>query len=328
VVVSAPLRISFCGGGTDLKSYYAHGRGAVVNCSINKYIYVTVKTMNPTFGSNYRLNYSKTEIVRQIDEIKNNIIRECLKMVSLPNPIYISTIADIPANSGLGSSSSFTVGLLKALHAIRGDDVSRSQLAEEACFIEIEKLKRKMGKQDAYISAFGGLNTFFFFSDGKVERNQVRICSNKLKYLFDHTLLFWTGISRDSSSIISDQEKKTILNLPVLDEMAKQVDVMRELLEGDCNLRSIGNLLKENWSMKRSLSNSISNLEIDNWYQTGLESGAYGGKICGAGGGGFLMFLAPANKHDLIRKNLSRLKEVKINYETHGTDELLRRYSS
>ena len=205
ITVAVPLRISFAGGGTDLPIFYKRRIGSVLNTSINKYIYITVKKQNVLFGASYRLNYSDTEIVEDISQIKNDIARECLKLLPVPPPLYISTIADLPASSGLGSSSSFAVGLLKSLHMLRGETVDVMQIAEEACEVEMYRLNRPTGKQDAYAAACGGMNIFRFFPDESVRCIPVVSDQNRLNFFFSHLLMFWTGITRDASKILSDQ---------------------------------------------------------------------------------------------------------------------------
>ena len=320
--VAVPLRISFSGGGTDLPSFYKQRMGAVLSTSIDKYIYVTVKKQGKLFGSSYRLNYSETEIVEDISQIKNNIARECLQLLPVDPPLYIATIADLPANSGLGSSSSFAVGLLKALHMIRGEEVCAHQVAEEACEVEIHRLNRPTGKQDAYAAAIGGINIFRFYPDEQVECIKMKCHREKLNFFFSHLLMFWTGITRDSATILSSQEQRFTQNFSALSSMADQVDVLHQTIDTSFCPIEIGRLLHQNWTMKKSLSTSISNSKIDQWYQIALDAGAYGGKLCGAGGGGFLVFLAPTERHDSIRQILSDLVDVKVGYDQSGVQEI------
>src|SRR5262245_60217468 len=206
VVTRTPLRVSFAGGGTDLAAFYERGGyGAVLSTAVNKYIYVTVKQHGEVFNERIRLNYSKSEQAQRIEDIENNIARECLRFLKIDPPIYISTVGDLPASTGLGGSSSFAVGLLSALHAYRGEKVSAGQLAEEASYIEIDVLKEPIGKQDQYAAAFGGFNVFFFKRGGNVSVEPVRLSNGKLSALFAQMLMFWTGHQRDSSSVLTEQ---------------------------------------------------------------------------------------------------------------------------
>lgn len=318
VTTSAPLRVSFVGGGTDLPAFYQKDKGAVLSSAINKHIYVTVKRMGALYNVNYRLNYSITENVNSIDEIENAIARECLRLVPVAPPLYIGTVADLPASSGLGSSSCFAVALLKALHLMRGEKVSDIQIAEEACHIEINVLGRPVGKQDHYASTFGGLNVFHFLSSGQVKLEPILLNLHHITNLFAHFLLFWTNIQRDAATVLTEQNHKTEDNYASLVSMREQVFALQELLLSNQSITEFGAMMHEGWQKKRQLASSISNTTIDLWYQKALDAGAYGGKLCGAGGGGFLLFIAPPKVHDQIRQKLSELKEERISFEPHG----------
>lgn len=320
-----PLRISFNGGGTDLPSFFEHEDGLVVSTTINKYIYVTVKRLNPVYKEQYRLNYSTTESVASIDEISNDIARECLRLVTVEGPLYIGTFADLPANSGLGSSSSFAVGLLKALHLMRGEQVSNGQLAEEAAHVEIDMLGHPIGKQDQYAAVFGGLNGIEFRTDGSVSIEPLTMKSELLNRLFEQTRLYWTGITRSSAEVLNEQNSRSSENRAALQEMRQQaVSLRSQLLEG-LNPSAFGALLDANWQAKRKLASGISNKEIDRLYDQAIKAGAYGGKLCGAGGGGFLMFLVPPGGADAVRQALGNLSEVTVAYEPHGSIQMLSR---
>lgn len=323
VTTSAPLRVSFVGGGTDLPAFYSQDRGAVLSSAINKHIYVTVKRMGGLFNVNYRLNYSITENVNSIDEIENAIARECLRLVPVAPPLYIGTIADLPANSGLGSSSCFAVALLKALHLMRGEKVSDIQIAEEACHIEITVLRRPVGKQDHYASTFGGLNVFHFLSSGQVKIEPIPLNLHDITNLFDHLLLFWTNIQRDAAAVLTEQNAKTSSNYDSLVAMREQVSVLQELLSTGCSIDKFGVMMHEGWQKKRQLASTISSVDIDVWYDKALSAGAYGGKLCGAGGGGFLLFIAPPIAHPKIRAELCELKEEQISFEPHGVRTIM-----
>jgi D-glycero-alpha-D-manno-heptose-7-phosphate kinase len=323
VTTCAPLRISFVGGGTDLPSFYEQTPGSVLSTAIDKRIYVTVKRMGQLFGDKYRLNYSETEIVDSIDDIRNAIARECLRIAPLPPPLYIGTVADIPASSGLGSSSCFAVALLKALHLMRGEEVSNIQIAEEACNIEINALSRPVGKQDHYASTFGGMNILNFQNQGRVLIEPLHLDLESIRGMFSNLMLFWTGIMRDSSTVLSEQKSNIDEKFQVLVKMRDQVELLNQSLQKGFNAEEFGGFLNEGWEMKRGLASKITNPQIDNWYRTALESGALGGKLCGAGGGGFLLFVAPPHCHDSIRRALPALREERIQYEPHGVRNIV-----
>ncbi len=227
VLTSTPLRISFAGGGTDLSAFYQKGYGAVLSTSIDKYLYVQVKRHGALFREQYRLNYSETETVDRLSAIKNDIARECLRLLKVEAPVYISTVADVPASSGLGSSSTFAVGLLNALHALQGERVSVGQLAEEAAHIEIDVLKRPIGKQDHYAAAVGGLNYLNFHADGRVTLEPQYLPDGTIHRLFDHLLLFWTALVRDAATVLVDQNRNTPNQMATLTEMREQAEQMR-----------------------------------------------------------------------------------------------------
>src|SRR5205814_6665697 len=234
VVTRTPLRVSFAGGGTYLSDFYEHGHGTVFSTTIDKYIYVTVKRHGPVFDEQIRLNYSKSEQVNRNDDIGNDIARECLRFLEIEPPIYVSTVADLPASTGLGGSSSFAVGLLNALHAFRGERVSAGQLAEEASYIEIDVLRQPIGKQDQYAAAFGGLNYFCFKPGGGVTVEPHRLAGNGLGYLFDCLLMFWTGHQRDASSVLVEQKANTPAKMDSLLRMREYANQLQGLT---CNGR-------------------------------------------------------------------------------------------
>lgn len=323
IIASAPMRISFAGGGTDLPAVYSRAGGAVLSTTIDKHIYVTVKRLSGFFGKTYRLNYSETEIVDRVDDIRNTIARECLKLVPCEPPLYIGVIADIPASSGLGASSSFAVALLSALHVLRGERVSPAQLAEEASTVEIERLERPIGKQDQYAAAFGGLNYFAFKPNGRVLVEPQSLPAGEIEKLFGSMLMFWTGISRDAGHVLEVQNQRTELNVERLSVMKEQAEQLRAMTLEGIDVAAIGEVLREGWEQKRQLAESISTDQIDTWYRRALEAGAHGGKLCGAGGGGFLMFLAEPSRHDAIRAALGELQELAVDYEPNGVRVLV-----
>ncbi|MBV8742517.1 MAG: hypothetical protein JOZ12_12085, partial [Sinobacteraceae bacterium] len=232
IVTRTPLRISFAGGGTDLPEFYEVEEGAVLSAAVNKYVYVTVKRHSELFNEPIRLNYSRTEQVNSIAEIENNIARECLRFLEVEPPIFISTVADMPASTGMGGSSAFAVGLLNALHAFRGERVTAGQLAEEACYIEMEVLKEPIGKQDQYAAAFGGLNLLRFGQSGRVMVEPQQVVNGAVSHLFSNILMFWTGHQRSAASVLSEQKSRTPGNLDVLIQMRRQAHGLRQLFSG------------------------------------------------------------------------------------------------
>lgn len=323
VVTRTPLRVSFAGGGTDLPSFYEREYGAVLSTTIDKYLYVTVKRHGGLFNEAFRLNYSQTEQVAQLDEIKNNIARECLRLLQIEPPVYISTVADLPEFSGLGSSSSFAVGLLNALHAFRGERVSAGGLAEEASHVEISVLQRPIGKQDHYAAAFGGLNFFRFQADGGVTVEPQRIASNAVERLFEHLMMFWTGIRRDATVILSEQQRNTPQKLDLLQAMREHAQQLQGLLRNGFDPLEFGRIMDQSWQLKRGLASTITNPRIDAWYEQAKSIGAVGGKLCGAGGGGFLLFVMPPARRAAVQQALRELTEVSIRYEAQGARVLL-----
>src|SRR6476660_5267305 len=251
VVTRTPLRVSFAGGGTDLPDFYEKDFGAVLSTAIDKYIWVTVKRHSEVFDEPVRVNYSLTEQVESIDELKNDITRECLQLLNIEPPIYISTVGDLPASTGLGSSSAFAVGLLNALHRYRGDRVSAGQLAEEACQIEIEILGLPIGRQDQYAAAFGGLNLFTFKPGGAVTVEPQRLPVRVLEELFESIMLFWTGHQRDASSVLTEQRANTEQHLDDLTAIRDQAFELQQILRGQPSAHDVGALVHRGWELKR-----------------------------------------------------------------------------
>jgi D-glycero-alpha-D-manno-heptose-7-phosphate kinase len=324
IMTRSPLRISLGGGGTDLPSYYGGHGGFLIAAAINKYVYTTV--MRP-FSPGIYLKYSSLESVKSIEEIQHPIIREVLREINPRTPqIEITSLADIPAGTGLGSSSSFTTALLKALYSHYRRNLHPQQLAELACKIEIEKLKEPIGKQDQYIAAYGGINTFTFKQNGEVEVHPLQITTETLHNLEDNLLLFFTGVSRTASSILSDQDTKSrASDLSMLDNLHYIKDLgfrSREALESS-NLRSFGELMGEHWEHKKSRSEGISSPLINDAYQIAMKNGAIGGKLVGAGGGGFLMFYATDKERLRGAMRKIKLEEVRFQFDFEGTKVIL-----
>jgi len=317
IISKTPFRISFLGGGTDLPAHYRRVGGAVLSTTIDKYMYVAV---NPRFEDTLRVAYTRTEIVESLDELQHELVREALRLVGVKKGVEVVTIADVPAGTGLGSSSSLTVGLLHALYAYTGKFVSRERLAREACEIEIERLGHPIGKQDQYAAAYGGLNFIRFNSDDTVFVEPV-ICSPEVKKeLFDSLLIFYTGLRRSSGSILWEQARRAEEKHGVLVRLSELAEAGREAV-GRGDLESFGLLLHEGWQLKRTLASGISRPEIDAWYETARAAGALGGKILGAGGGGFLLLFCPEERKEAVRLRLSQfgLREFQVAYEPQGS---------
>ncbi len=307
IVAQSPLRIGFFGGGTDIPEVYRRISGAVLSVTIDKFIYVVVKDR---FDDQIRVAYTRTETVADIDEVRHDLVREALRLTGVGRGIELATFADIPSEgTGLGSSSAVTVGLLNALHAYRGEAVGAAQLAQEACAIELGRLERPIGVQDQYASAFGGLRHMVFEPDGAVHCHRVDVGLDVLRRLDERLLLFYTGISRSASAVLEDQAAKVGHNLDTLGEMRRQAELGEALLlQG--SLDDFGRLLHEAWCLKRSLSTRISTDEIERMYGLAREAGALGGKVTGAGGGGFLLVYCPGERQAALRAALADYREL------------------
>ncbi len=323
IISKTPLRISFAGGGTDLPSFCrCNDFGAVLSASISSYIYVTVKNHPVFFKERFRLNYSETELVNDIEDIKNPIIRECLRFLKIDDRIYISTIADVVSSTGLGSSSSFCVGLLNALYKYKGLVVSPGRLAEEAATIEIDILKRPIGKQDHYAAAFGGLNYIRFNSDDSVIIRPIATKVLTVEKLFNSMVSFWTGISRPAEFILAEQDKNNKFNAEILILMREQADKLVDMIYKDnFSIDEFGKIMHEGWQMKQKLTSKISNSTIDRYYSIARKNGAIGGKISGAGGGGFLNVIAHEADHARLKKAMAEvgLMACKFSPDSAGT---------
>lgn len=317
IISQTPLRISFAGGGTDFKDYYKNfNGGAVISTAIDKYVYVIIKKR---FDKNIRIGYSITELVDKVDSIKHDLVREGLKRAKITGGVEISTMADIPATgSGLGSSSSVTVGLLNAMYAYQGILKTSEELAKEACEIEIDILKKPIGKQDQYIAAYGSLREIHFKEDGKVEVDEIRIPEGVKEKLNRNLLLFYTGKKRDSGTVLLEQKKNINSFFDTLNEMKAMVPKLKKTLQNG-NLDEFGRLLHYGWEYKKSLASKITNSFIDKFYKKAIEAGALGGKVAGAGGGGFLLLYCPYEKQDKLRDAMKSLRELKFGFERDGS---------
>ena len=324
IIVRSPLRISLGGGGTDLPSFYREHSGFLIAAAIDKYVYIT---LHQTFQPGLIIKYSKMEKVAVASEIQHPIIRESFQALGIDdNHLEIASMADIPAGTGLGSSGSFTTGLLRALHAFKRNLVYPKQLAEQACDIEINRLKEPIGKQDQYIAAYGGITCFRFLPNDKVEAWPLKISSNTLHEMEDNLLLFFTGYSRDASSILKEQDDKSkqsaremIDNLHFVKELGKQSQ--QALEQGD--VRQFGELMNVHWQHKKKRSGNMTNSHIDEWYRLALANGAVGGKLIGAGGGGFLMFYAEDRARLRQVMEQQGLQEVRFRFDFEGTKVLV-----
>ncbi len=316
IITRTPFRISFAGGGSDLRASYARQPGAVLCTAIDKYMYLAVKEH---FGRSFRVSYSRTEYSETIDGIQHPIVRECLKLVGVERPLEIVSMADLPAQAGMGSSSSFTVGLLHALYAFRDEVVTPNVLAEEACHIEIERLGEPIGKQDQYIAAYGGLQFIQFHQDGRVQVEPVACSKEVYRELDRRLLVFFTGITRSAREVLARQQRHTAEKLGVLAELCEIARRMRDVLVQGKDLGEFGRLLDESWQRKKSLEASISNDAVDAIYRRGREAGALGGKLLGAGAGGFLLFYCEPEAQPRLRETLGELTEVPFSFCPHGT---------
>jgi D-glycero-alpha-D-manno-heptose-7-phosphate kinase len=320
IITRSPLRVSLGGGGTDLPSYYSEFGGFLVAAAIDKYVYIT---QHRTFQEEIIVKYSKLERVSHVDQIEHPIVREALRLTGVTDPhIELTSMADIPGGTGLGSSGSFTTALLKALHVYRKHPISPAQLAEQACEIEINRLGEPIGKQDQYIAAVGGITAFTFHRDGQVEYRPCRISEETLFNLEDNLLLFFTGYSRSASSILKDQNERSKRNdSAMLDNLHFTKDLglkSLQALEGD-NLDEFARLMDVHWQRKKSRSQGMSNDSINQWYDFAMAHGALGGKLIGAGGGGFLMFYA-GDKLRLRRAMREKgLQEVRFRFDFEGS---------
>ena len=320
IITRSPLRISLGGGGTDLPSYYREHSGFLIAAAIDKYVYIT---LHQTFVQELIIKYSRMERVSRVDEVQHPIIREALKLLGMENPfLEITSMADIPAGTGLGSSGSFASALLKALHTYNKNLIHPEELAQQACSIEIDKFGEPVGKQDQYITSFGGITCFNFLPDNRVEAWPLKISDETLYNLEDNLLLFFTGFSREASSILKEQDDKSkhkdssmIENLHFVKELGYR---SQEALESG-NLLEFAKLMNMHWEHKKQRSGSMSNALIDEWYELAMKKGALGGKLIGAGGGGFLMFYAGDKvglRHAMMEAGL---KEVRFRFDFEGT---------
>ena len=318
IISRTPFRISFFGGGSDFPEFYKDYPGCTLSTTIDKYCYISAHYLSPFFKFKFRASYAKTESVCDAAEFKHPLIRECLRYLPVEHGLEIAHMSDLPGRTGLGTSSSFTVGLLNVLHAIRGEKVSADQLAREAILIERERVGDIGGHQDQYAAAHGGfLRIDYQAAEAKI--NNPDLTAARLAELKQYLQLFFMGTERTSDSILLDQKKRTTLNSGALKQMAEMAAHAQKILESKSDLRQFGKLLDEAWKLKKSLANGISNEAIDQAYEAALEVGALGGKLLGAGGCGFvLLFVSPENQ-PAVCSQLKHLKEVSFSFSNEGS---------
>jgi D-glycero-alpha-D-manno-heptose-7-phosphate kinase len=319
IITRTPFRISFAGGGTDLREFYSQEPGRVISSSINKFIYVVVKRQIGIVEHKYRINWTKVEFRNHVDDIEHPIVREALRMFEIDFPVEITTFTDIPGSTGLGSSSAFAVGLVHALHALKGEMATKHTIASEAAHIEVDILGRAMGKQDHYASAYGDLNVFTFTSDEVVSVEPVLYKHNAKKHIESNLMLFYLEMKRNASEILESQQRETISKLSELREMQSLVDPIREVFSSGVGFNAFGESLHKGWEIKRKLTEDISSKEIDNYYDMAIKAGALGGKLLGAGGGGFLLFYVEKENQRKVSKKLSNLYFLPIKFDNSGT---------
>jgi D-glycero-alpha-D-manno-heptose-7-phosphate kinase len=315
IITQTPYRVSFAGGGTDLPAFYQHEPGAVLSVGLMQHMYVTV---SPRFHKTTRVAYTKVEIADGVDNVEHTIVREALRMTGLGEHLEITTVGDVPSGTGLGSSSSLAVGVLNALYAYKGQVTSPGLLGEKSCEIEIDILGKPIGRQDQYAAAYGGVNYIRFNPDHSVDVEPVPADPGFLKSLEDHVLLLYTDQQRDADSILKKQSEGSADKMTVLRQMRDLAGEMR-ITMGKGDLSEFGALLHQGWELKRSLGFGITNAGVDDWYQAARDNGAMGGKLLGAGGGGFLMVMAPPHKHDAIRKAVGQPKELPFRIDRRGS---------
>jgi D-glycero-alpha-D-manno-heptose-7-phosphate kinase len=321
IITQTPLRIGLLGGGTDLPEYYREHGGRVLNCAIDKYIYVIVKQR---FDNEIYVNYSKKEIVSTIDDLEHELVREAMRMTGVVEGVEITTLADIPSagGSGLGSSSAVTVGLLNALFAYQGHQVSAEELAERACMIEIELCGKPIGKQDQYIAALGGIRDIRFGPGEKVVGEELGLSADERRTLQHQIMLFYTGVTRSANTILAEQNANITVTRPQLDLLRDLAGfAVDRLRSGDVD--AIGPALRESWEAKRKLASGVSNGQIDDAVRRALDAGATGAKLTGAGGGGFLLVICPMERQRVVRQNLAYMRELPIKLDRLGSRVVL-----
>ena len=319
IITRTPFRVSFAGGGTDLREFYSHESGSVISTSINKYIYVVVKRQIGIVEHKYRINWSRVEYKDHIKDIEHPIVREALKLFEINFPVEITTFTDIPGQTGLGSSSAFAVGLVHALYALKGEMVTKNTLAAVAARIEVDILGRSMGKQDHYASAYGNLNIFTFNPDESVNVEPVPYQNNVKSKIENNLMLFYLESKRDASEILKVQQRETLNKMNELRELKKLVLPFSQIFSNDYESNSVGELLDKGWHIKKTLTEEISSTEIDVYYKKAKKAGAIGGKLLGAGAGGFLLFYVEKSKQESVINALSDLYLLPFKFDNGGS---------
>jgi D-glycero-alpha-D-manno-heptose-7-phosphate kinase len=316
IITQTPLRVSFAGGGTDFRDFFEKHGGCVVSSAIDKFVYCIVKER---FDDKIYVNYSKKEIVDSVDQLEHELVREAMHKVGVTKAVEVSFLSDIPAEgAGLGSSSSVTVGVLNALYHLVGETPTAERLAREACEIEIDILGKPIGVQDQYIAAYGGLRYFQFGPGRDIKVTAVKMSRTVLEDMDNMLMLFYTGKTRRAATILSEQKSNIAQKLDVLREMTRQAQEVRQVIEAG-DVQGLGRLLHQGWEAKRKLAHSISNSEMDEIYERAVKAGALGGKISGAGGGGFFLLCVPSDKRQAVRCALSNLRETPFRLERGGS---------
>lgn len=324
IISRTPFRISFFGGGTDFPEFFREHGGSVLLTTINRYCYISVHSIRPYFAYRYRASYFKAETVNRPAEFSHPLIRECLLFVRPRDGLEITHVSELPARTGVGTSSAFTVGLLHALHTLRGQRVTPEDLAREAILIERQRVGDSGGHQDQYAAAYGGLLRLRFHRNGRVGVDRLALVSGRVNALEDHLLLFHTGVEQSAEAVLREQKKRTRGNTGALKEMLGMVDEAERILLSRADLAEFGRLLHESWMHKRSLASGISNTLIDGLYQEARRAGALGGKLLGAGGRGFLLVFARPEDHARVRRRLRRLRQVPFQFCMEGSRIIFR----
>jgi D-glycero-alpha-D-manno-heptose-7-phosphate kinase len=320
IITRTPFRISFFGGGTDYPVWYKENGGTVISTTINKYCYISCRYLPPFFDHKYRIRYTSREETQNVSEIKHPSVRECIKFLNLEKGIEMVHTSDIPAQSGVGSSSAFTVGFINALYALKGKMVTKRQLASDAILIEQDILKENVGSQDQVAAAFGGLNKIEFGGERDFYVQPITISKEKMDCLQDHLMLFFTGLSRNASDVAGEQIKKTPEKRNELKKMSEMVDEAVSILnKNSLDLTEFGRLIHETWMIKRSLTSKITIPQIDKIYETAIEAGALGGKLLGAGGGGCILFFVEPELQPKVRDKLKNLVHIPLKFENLGS---------
>ena len=320
IITRTPFRISFFGGGTDYPVYYNEYGGACLSTTINRYCYITCRYLPPFFENKYAIRYSKNELTKTIDDIQHPSVRECLKFIGIDQGIEMVHTADMPAMSGIGSSSSFTVGFLNALYALQGKMVTKRKLACDAIHVEQDLIGEHVGSQDQMAAAFGGFNRIEFEGNGDIFVHPITMQQDKLEYLQERMLLYYTGLFRYASEIAKEQIEQTPKRGDELKCMCQMVNEAADILNGKPeHYNDFGKLLHESWMIKRGLTSKITNREIDHIYETAMRAGALGGKVCGAGGGGVILLFVPPESQPKVKEAMKTLLHVPFRFENRGS---------